>query len=91
MDCQTLGPLGITRRDPVCVYYDNISTMYMTPNPIQHDHRKYIVVDNHVIHKRVVIGDWLYNVHTTRLPIVDIFIRGLTFQQFLFLKFNQFI
>lgn len=38
------------------VYYDNISAMYMSSNPVQHHRTKNIEINIHFIHKKVSLG-----------------------------------
>ena len=59
------------------VYCDNISVVYVTSNPIQHQRTKHIEIDLHFVQERVAIGD-LRALHVpTSLQYVDIFTKGL--------------
>jgi hypothetical protein len=37
------------------VYCDNVSAVYLSTNPGQHQHTKHVEIDLHFIHERVVI------------------------------------
>jgi hypothetical protein len=39
------------------IYCDNVSTAYLSTNPIQHQRTKYIEIDLHFLWERVAIGD----------------------------------
>jgi hypothetical protein len=59
------------------VYCDNISAVYMTSNPVQHQRTKHIEIDLHFIREQVVIGD-LRALHVpTTSQYADIFTKGL--------------
>jgi hypothetical protein len=59
------------------VYYDNISVMYLSTNPVQHQHTKHVKIDLHFVREKVVIDQ----VHTLHVPTIsqftDIFTKGL--------------
>jgi hypothetical protein len=62
----------LTRRS--LVYYDNVSAVYMSSNPVQHQRTKHIEIDLHFVRDKVAIGD-------VRVPITsqfaDIFTKGM--------------
>jgi hypothetical protein len=59
------------------VYCDNISTVYLSTNPIQHQRTRHVEIDLYFVRERVAIGDvWVLYVPTTS-QFVDIFTRGL--------------
>jgi hypothetical protein len=41
----------------ILVYCDNVSTVYLSTNPVQHQHTKHVEIDLHFIQERVTIGD----------------------------------
>lgn len=59
------------------VYYDNISAVYMTANPVHHLRTKHIELDTHFIREKVSLGE----VRVLHVPssheIVDIMTKGL--------------
>ena len=59
------------------VYCDNIITVYMSSNPVQHQRTKHVEIDLHFIRERVALGD----VRVLHVPMTsqftDIFTKGL--------------
>jgi hypothetical protein len=39
------------------IYYDNISAIYLSTNPIQHQRMKHVEIDLHFVRERVAISD----------------------------------
>jgi hypothetical protein len=39
------------------VYCHNVSTVYLSTNPVQHQHMKYVEIDLHFVRERVDAGD----------------------------------
>ncbi|WVZ89823.1 hypothetical protein U9M48_036181, partial [Paspalum notatum var. saurae] len=67
------GPL----RRSTLVYCDNISTVYMASNPVQHQRTKHIEIDLHFVWDRVALGE-VRVLHVPRsLQFADIFTKGL--------------
>ena len=59
------------------VYYDNVSAMYLSTNPVQHQHMKHVEIDLQFVHERVAVGD-VRVLHTpTTSQFADIFTKGL--------------
>jgi hypothetical protein len=60
------------------VYCDNISAVYLSTKPIQHQRTKHIEIDLHFVRERVVIDD----VRVLHVPMTsqftDIFMKGLS-------------
>jgi hypothetical protein len=59
------------------VYCDNISVVYLSINPVQHQRTKHVEIDLHFIREKVIIGQ----VHILHVPttsqFTDIFMKGL--------------
>jgi hypothetical protein len=59
------------------VYCDNISTVNLSTNPVQHQRTKYVEIDLHFVREKVAIG----KVHVLHVPttsqFTDIFTKGL--------------
>lgn len=83
-----LYDLGVVVHDPVRLYRDNINATYISTNPIQHDRRKHIAVDYHFVCEQVTASNLVVQYIPTNLQIADIFTKGLSGKQFLFLKSN---
>ena len=60
------------------MYCDNISAVYMTSNPVQHQRTKHIEIDLHFIRERVAIGDIRVLHVPTSSQYADIFTKGLS-------------
>ena len=60
----------------------------MFANPIHHDCSKHIAVDYHFVGEQVAVGDLVVRYIPTSLQIANIFAKGLSSKQFLFLKSN---
>jgi hypothetical protein len=67
------------------VYCDNVSVVYLSTNPVQHQRTKHVEIDLHFVRDRVAIGDvWVLHIPTTS-QFADIFTKGLpssTFTKF---------
>jgi hypothetical protein len=67
------------------VYCDNVSAMYMSENPVQHQRTKHIEIDLHFIRDRVALGEAKVLHVPTSCQFADIFTKGLpttVFQEF---------
>jgi hypothetical protein len=59
------------------VYYDNVSAMYLSTNPVQHQRTEHVELDLHFVRERVVIG-YVRVLHVpTTSRFTDIFTKGL--------------
>jgi hypothetical protein len=59
------------------VYCDNISTVYLSTNPIQHQRTRHVEIDLYFVRERVAIGDVCVLYVPMTSQFVDIFTRGL--------------
>jgi hypothetical protein len=59
------------------VYCDNISVVYVSINPIQHQCMKHIEIGLHFMRECVAIGDVCALHVPTTSQLVDIFVKGL--------------
>jgi len=74
---QLLIELHAPPRRASLVYYDNISAVYMSSNPIQHQRTKHIEIDLHFVRERVAVGDVRVMHVPTSSQYADIFTKGL--------------
>jgi hypothetical protein len=64
------------------IYYDNVSAVYLSTNPIQHQRTKHVEIDLHFVHDRVAIGEVRVLHVPTTSQFVDIFTKGLPSSSF---------
>jgi len=73
---QLLLELHATPQRASLVYCDNISAVYMSSNPVQHQHTKYIEIDLHFVRERFAVGDVRVMHGPTSSQYADIFTKG---------------
>jgi hypothetical protein len=75
--CQLLSKLHRPIEQATIVYYENISAIYMSRNPVQHQCTRHIQIDIHFVRKKVALG----HVHVLYVPsttkFADIFTKAL--------------
>lgn len=59
------------------VYCDNISSVYLSTNPVKHQRTKHIELDIHFVRDKVAIGEVKVQHVPTSLQYADIFTKGL--------------
>ena len=64
-------------RRATLVYCDNISAVYMSSNPVQHQRTKHIEIDLHFVRDRVALGDVRVLHVPTTSQYANIFTKGL--------------
>jgi len=74
---QLLVELHVPLRRTALVYCDNISTVYMSSNPVQHQRTKHVEIDLHFVRERVATGDVRVLHVPTSSQYADIFTKGL--------------
>jgi hypothetical protein len=74
---QLLGELHSPLNRATLVYCDNISAVYMTSNPVQHQRTKHIEIDLHFVRERVALGDLRVLHVPTTSQYADMFTKGL--------------
>ncbi|XP_021757976.1 uncharacterized protein LOC110723012 [Chenopodium quinoa] len=65
------------------VYYDNISAVYLSSNPVQHQRTKHIEMDIHFVRDKVALGEIKVLHVPSSYLYADIFTKGLPRQLFL--------
>jgi hypothetical protein len=53
---QLLQELHVLIATAIVVYYDNVSAVYLTANPVHHRHMKDIEIDIHFVREKVALG-----------------------------------
>jgi hypothetical protein len=82
---QLLAELHSPLAKSTLVYCDNISIVYLSTNPVQHQQTKHVEIDLHFIRDRVAIGDVRVLHVPTTSQFTDIVTKGLpssTFSEF---------
>ncbi|GKA84353.1 ribonuclease H-like domain-containing protein [Tanacetum coccineum] len=69
------------------VYYDNVSVVYLSTNPVQHQRTKHIEIDIHFVREYVASGQVRVLHVPSRFQYADIFTKGLPTA--LFLEFRS--
>ena len=59
------------------VYWDNVSAVYMSANPVQHRRTKHIEIDIHFVRDKVSLGEVRVLHVPTSSQYADIFTKGL--------------
>lgn len=59
------------------VYFDNVSAVYLSNNPIQYQYTKHIEMDIHFVREKVALGQVRVLLVLSRYQIADIFTKGL--------------
>jgi hypothetical protein len=75
--CQLLAELHSPHAKSTLVYCDNISAVYLSTNPVQHQRTKYVEIDLHFVRGQVAIGDVRVLHVPTTTQFADIFTKGL--------------
>jgi hypothetical protein len=70
------------------VYFDNISAVYMSGNPVQHRCTKHIQIDIHFIREKVALGQVRVLHVPTSAQFADIFTKGLATTPFQDIRFS---
>jgi hypothetical protein len=65
------------RHSVALVYYDNVSAVYFSTNPMQHQRTKHVEINPHIVSEYVAAGDVRVLRVPTTLQFVDIFTKGL--------------
>jgi hypothetical protein len=74
---QLLLELHAPLRRTTLVYCDNVSAVYMSSNPVQHQRTKHIEIDLHFVREKVAAGDVRVLHVPTSSQYADIFTKGL--------------
>ena len=78
-------PLHSPLAKSTLVYCDNVSAVYLSTNPVQHQRTKHVEIDLHFVRDKVAIGDVRVLHVPTTSQFADIFTKGLpssTFSEF---------
>jgi hypothetical protein len=74
---QLLQELHAPLSKSTLVYCNNVSTVYLSTNHVQHQRTKHVEIDLHFVRERVAIGDVRVLHVPTTSQFTDIFTKGL--------------
>lgn len=74
---QLLTELRLPPSRATVVYCDNVSAMYLSSNPVQHQRTKHVEIDLHFVRDRVNLGEARVLHVPTTSQFADIFTKGL--------------
>ncbi|KAK9063378.1 hypothetical protein SSX86_017248 [Deinandra increscens subsp. villosa] len=69
--------LHVPLRTVVVVYCDNVSAVYLSGNPVQHQRTKHVEIDIHFVREKVRVGDIRVLHVPSEFQYADIFTKGL--------------
>lgn len=69
--------MGRPMRQSTLVYCDNVSVVYLSTNPVQHQRTKHIEIDIHFVREKVLLGQVRVLHIPATLQYADIFTKGL--------------
>lgn len=74
--------LHVPLRQASVIFCDNVSAVYMSDNPVQHQRTKHIEIDIHFVREKVKVG-YIRVLHVPSVfQYADIFTKGLARQLF---------
>jgi len=73
-----LKDLQISLASTPTLYYDNISALHMTINPVFHACNKHIELDYHFVRERVALGHLITQHISTTEQVVDLFTKSMS-------------
>lgn len=74
---QLIQELGISLPKAYVVFCDNVSVVYLSTNPVQHQLTKHIEIDIHFVREKVALGHVRVLHVPSALQYADIFTKGL--------------
>ena len=74
---QTLTDIQVEYDEPIPIYYDNISTISISNNPVMHSKMKNIPIKYHFLREQVVEKNIIVEYVGTKEQVVEIFTKPL--------------
>ena len=74
---QLLGELRVPLPKATVVFCDNISSVYMAANPVNHRRTKHIELDIHFVREKVALGEFRVLHFPTTQQFTDVLTKGL--------------
>ena len=72
-----LHDLGVFLRYVLTLYYDNMSALYMTINPVMHARTRYVELDYHFVREKRARGQFLTQFVKSKDQLADIRTKAL--------------
>ncbi|XP_048613467.1 uncharacterized mitochondrial protein AtMg00810-like [Brassica napus] len=69
--------MGRPLKHSTVVFCDNVSAVYLSTNPVQHQRTKHIEIDIHFVREKVLLGEVRVHHIPSSLQYADIFTKGL--------------
>ena len=73
-----LQDLHVPQPHTLVLFYDNISALHMTVNPVFHARSKHIELDYHFVRERVALGFLITQYIPTSSQVADIFTKPMS-------------
>lgn len=73
-----LKDLRIAMTSPPIIYYDNLSALHMTINPVFHARSKHIELDYHFVRERFARGLFITQYISTDNQVADLFTKPMS-------------
>ena len=70
------------------VFCDNVSSVYLSANPVHHRCTKHVELDIHFVRERVALGDFRVLHIPTKQQLADVMTKGLPTDTFLQFRFS---
>jgi hypothetical protein len=83
-----LRDIGLYQSRPPVLFYDNLSALHMTINPMFHSHTKHIAIDYHFVREKVALGTLTTQFIPSSSQVADIFTKPLSRTVFDGLKYK---
>lgn len=83
-----LRDLGIPQHCPAVLYGDNLSSIYLTANPVLQPRSKHFEVDYHFVREKVALGSIVVKHIPASQQLANIFTKSLSHDAFVSLRYK---
>ena len=70
--------LGFKPNETMSLYYDNMSTIAIAHNPVQHDRTKHVEIDRHFIKEKLEARIIFFPFVRSELQLADVLTKGVS-------------
>ncbi|OIT01020.1 putative mitochondrial protein, partial [Nicotiana attenuata] len=81
-----LKELHVSSSSPSTIFCDNISSIYLAQNPVQHARTKHVEIDIHFVREKVAAGILQVHYVPSQDQLADLFTKALPSPRLLFLR-----